>query len=99
MNSVDRTNDGQFLVSGDDFSSVKLFRFPNFKGSSYLKFIGHSSHVTNVKFTSDDSHVISTGGHDKSIFQWRFSKGKNEPQKWAEDSDDEFSIRKDNQQK
>uniref|UniRef100_A0A8C7WI41 EMAP like 2 n=1 Tax=Oncorhynchus mykiss TaxID=8022 RepID=A0A8C7WI41_ONCMY len=31
---------------------------------------GHSSHVTNVAFLHDDSHLISTGGKDTSILQW-----------------------------
>ncbi|XP_064159216.1 echinoderm microtubule-associated protein-like 2, partial [Anguilla rostrata] len=31
---------------------------------------GHSSHVTNVAFLHDDSHLISTGGKDMSILQW-----------------------------
>ena len=28
--------------------------------------------MTNVRFTSDKSRVISTGGADHAIFQWRF---------------------------
>lgn len=28
--------------------------------------------MTNVRFTSDHTKVISTGGADQSIFQWRF---------------------------
>lgn len=31
----------------------------------------HSSHVTNVSFTYNDGHLISTGGKDTSIIQWR----------------------------
>jgi microtubule-associated protein-like 6 len=69
---VDRTKDGKICVTGDDFGTVKLFSFPNFKNSAYNKFIGHSSHVTNVRFSYDDSYLISVGGNDKSIFQWKF---------------------------
>lgn len=32
---------------------------------------GHGSHVTSVRFTYDDSHLVSLGGKDASIFQWR----------------------------
>ncbi|NXW16700.1 EMAL1 protein, partial [Circaetus pectoralis] len=32
---------------------------------------GHSSHVTNVDFLCEDTHLISTGGKDTSIMQWR----------------------------
>uniref|UniRef100_A0A668AB88 EMAP like 1 n=1 Tax=Myripristis murdjan TaxID=586833 RepID=A0A668AB88_9TELE len=32
---------------------------------------GHSSHVTNVNFLYDDSFLVSTGGKDMSVMQWR----------------------------
>lgn len=35
------------------------------------KYSAHSSHVTNVSFLYRDSHLISTGGKDMSIMQWR----------------------------
>ena len=31
---------------------------------------GHAQHVMGVRFTFDDSHVLSTGGGDRCIFQW-----------------------------
>lgn len=34
--------------------------------------MGHSAHVTNVRFSHDKRRVISTGGADHAIFQWRF---------------------------
>lgn len=34
--------------------------------------MGHSAHVTNVRFSSDKQRVITTGGADHAIFQWRF---------------------------
>lgn len=38
------------------------------------KYSAHSSHVTNVSFLFNDSHLISTGGKDMSIMQWRLLK-------------------------
>jgi hypothetical protein len=32
--------------------------------------------VSNVRFTADDEYVISLGGADKSIFQWKFTYDK-----------------------
>jgi hypothetical protein len=32
---------------------------------------GHASHVMSVRFSADDRYVISAGGHDRGIFQWR----------------------------
>ena len=41
-------------------------------GAKFRKYVGHSSHVTNCRFTSDKSRVITTGGADHAMFQWRF---------------------------
>ena len=50
-----------------------MFRFPSLKkGAKFRKYVGHSSHVTNVRFNKDKSRVISIGGADHAIFQWRF---------------------------
>lgn len=38
------------------------------------KYSAHSSHVTNVSFLFNDTHLISTGGKDTSIMQWRMVK-------------------------
>ena len=56
-----------------DFGFVKLFRFPCLKkGAKFRKYVGHSSHVTNVRFNKDKTRVLSIGGADHAIFQWRF---------------------------
>lgn len=34
-------------------------------------FIGHSSHVTNVKFTQDGQFVLSLGGLDGCLILWK----------------------------
>lgn len=39
------------------------------------EYIGHSSHVTRVRFTFDDSFLVSTGGNDKSIIIWKTDFG------------------------
>jgi WD40 repeat protein len=54
---------------------VKLFQFPcPVETASYNKYVGHSDHVTSVRFIkSDASLLISTGGEDKSIFQWAYN--------------------------
>lgn len=41
-------------------------------GAKFKKYIGHSAHVTNVRWSSDLQWVISTGGADHAVFQWRF---------------------------
>uniref|UniRef100_A0A803SL06 EMAP like 6 n=1 Tax=Anolis carolinensis TaxID=28377 RepID=A0A803SL06_ANOCA len=73
INSVDGNYNNTVMVAGDDFGLVKLFRFPCLKkGAKFRKYVGHSAHVTNVRWSHDFQWVISTGGADHSVFQWRF---------------------------
>ncbi|KAB1277577.1 Echinoderm microtubule-associated protein-like 5 [Camelus dromedarius] len=73
INSVDGNYIGQVLVTADDYGTVKLFRYPCLrKGAKFKKYIGHSAHVTNVRWSHDYQWVISIGGADHSVFQWKF---------------------------
>uniref|UniRef100_A0A8D1CS86 EMAP like 5 n=1 Tax=Sus scrofa TaxID=9823 RepID=A0A8D1CS86_PIG len=73
INSVDGNYIGQVLVTADDYGIVKLFRYPCLrKGAKFKKYIGHSAHVTNVRWSHDYQWVISIGGADHSVFQWKF---------------------------
>ncbi|XP_072547988.1 echinoderm microtubule-associated protein-like 2 isoform X1 [Salminus brasiliensis] len=71
INAVCRSNDRGVLATGDDFGKVHLFSNPcsHPRAPSHV-YGGHSSHVTNVAFLHDDSHLVSTGGKDTSILQW-----------------------------
>ena len=88
MNACDRAKSGKVLASGDDFGKVNLYRYPVVskepEGHNYR---GHSSHVTNVHFTCDDRYVLSTGGADLSIFQWRH-RGEGVPEAGEAEMDD-----------
>ena len=51
-----------------------------FLGAKFKKYVGYSAHVTNVRFMCDKHHVISVGGADNAIFQWKFiSAGEEGP--------------------
>uniref|UniRef100_A0A8C2H455 EMAP like 2 n=1 Tax=Cyprinus carpio TaxID=7962 RepID=A0A8C2H455_CYPCA len=71
INALCRSHDKNLLASADDFGKVHLFSNPcsQPRAPSHI-YGGHSSHVTNVAFLHDDSHLISTGGKDTSILQW-----------------------------
>ena len=80
VNSVDRSKikfgnkEYEVLATSDDFGLVKLFRYPCVtKASEGVIGRGHSSHVTNVKFSPDDTYLFSAGGDDQCIFQWKVS--------------------------
>lgn len=77
INMVDRssqyTSEGyRLLAMGTDRSTVGLFVYPALrKNCPYNSYGGHSSHVTNVKFSADNTRIFSTGGEDQCVFQWK----------------------------
>lgn len=71
INTVDVNSSRSLVVTGDDWGNVNLFRYPVLEGNKFNVYEGHSSHVPTVRFTQDESRVISTGGHDKAVIQWR----------------------------
>ncbi|KAL8185117.1 UNVERIFIED_CONTAM: Echinoderm microtubule-associated protein-like 6 [Gekko kuhli] len=92
INSVDGNYNNAVLVTGDDFGLVKLFRFPCLKkGAKFRKYVGHSAHATNVRWSHDFQWVISTGGADHSVFQWRFIPEESGIDSHSEESDSDLS--------
>lgn len=87
INSVDRSKNvnrngkplSEFLVAADDNGKVHLFNYPCvIEDAPGHAFKGHASHVSNIRFSADDKRVFSTGGHDRSLFQWK-THGVTEP--------------------
>jgi microtubule-associated protein-like 6 len=69
INACDRAPERTVLATADDFGMVKLFRYPcPIEKASFHQYLGHSSHVTNVRFIKNSNYLISTGGEDKCIF-------------------------------
>ncbi|XP_070981943.1 echinoderm microtubule-associated protein-like 4 isoform X3 [Oncorhynchus clarkii lewisi] len=72
INALIRSHNRKVIALADDFCKVHLFQYPcaRPKAPSH-KYSAHSSHVTNVTFMHNDSHLVSTGGKDTSVMQWR----------------------------
>lgn len=65
-----RAPEASYLAIGDDYGTVKLFRFPcPVLSPEYKEYTGHASHVTAVRF-SRSNVLVSLGGDDHSICQW-----------------------------
>lgn len=41
-------------------------------GAKFKKYLGHSAHITNIRWSHDYQWVITIGGADHSVFQWKF---------------------------
>ncbi|XP_038071466.1 77 kDa echinoderm microtubule-associated protein-like isoform X3 [Patiria miniata] len=72
INSACRSHSGAILATGDDFGKINLFSYPVTQPKAgHNSNRGHSSHVTAVEFSSDDTRLFSTGGRDMSCMQWK----------------------------
>lgn len=77
VNMVHRSNEVhdtgyKLLACGEDTSLLRVYRYPCLKqNSGSLEGKGHSSHVTNVHFNTNDTYLYSTGGEDQCVFQWK----------------------------
>ena len=80
INMVARSTEKLFgeyylLAAADDRKQVNLYKYPCLKkGSNRICAKGHSSFVTNVRFSKGDSYMYSTGGRDGAVFVWKVER-------------------------
>merc|ERR1712087_902362 len=75
LNDATLTSDGKLIASGDDYGCVRLHNYPAVDPSVCLEYRGHAEFVVGVEFLRDDSQLITCGGNDMAIFQWKVIKG------------------------
>ncbi len=72
VNCVCRSKDQMLVVAGDDFGGVRLLNYPCLDdGALSKRYAGHAGGVTNARFTLNDEYVVTTGGADLCLFQWK----------------------------
>jgi len=77
INCLDSSPEHSLCAIGDNFGRIKLFEYPCSKfNASYNTSIGHSSKVSNLKFSKNGDYLYSVGGNDKSVLQWRVINNK-----------------------
>jgi len=74
VNDCAISHNGKYIVAGDDFGHVRLHNFPVVLPEPNKAYSGHAEHVVDVEFTANDKYVISTGGADMAIFQWKVTE-------------------------
>ena len=73
VNACARSKDERVVATGDDAGRVNLYRFPCPQpNATACQSVGHSAHVANVAFSQKSDHLLSCGGADLSIFQWKY---------------------------
>ncbi|MGA2505538.1 MAG: WD40 repeat domain-containing protein [Anaerolineales bacterium] len=73
VNSIAFSPDGRTMVSGNDDSSVRLWRVSD--GALLMTMEGHTDRVTSVAF-SPDGQTVASGSADFTVRLWRLSDGK-----------------------
>ena len=84
LNCSSVSNGGWIVAIGDDDGMVNTTKFPCPKfdedsdsddddegRTARKRYAAHASHVTNVRFNSNDGYLLSVGGGDRVMMQWQ----------------------------
>lgn len=71
VNTADRSHTRTCVATGDDFGVVSLYPYPAHEGCGRKQYGGHSNNVVGTRFLFDDSALITVGGSDQTICQYR----------------------------
>jgi len=72
INAVAVSPSERTLITGEDDGCIRMFRYPAVGDEMQsLVFPGHSSAIQGIVFSHDERYVLSVGGYDLCIFQWR----------------------------
>ena len=75
LNDATLTSDGKLIASGDDYGCVRLHNYPAIDQTACNEYHGHAEFVVGVEWLRDDSQLITCGGNDMAIFQWKLLRG------------------------
>ncbi|GMI41609.1 hypothetical protein TrCOL_g10410, partial [Triparma columacea] len=72
INACVRSKSGAVMVTTADDGKVRLYQYPCVnKKAGYEEYSGHSSHVSNATWSLYDEYLVTLGGGDKCVFQWK----------------------------
>ena len=71
ISAVDRAVSGNVVAAADLDGRLSLFRYPCVSpAAGAVSLRGHSTNITNVRWTRSDKGLVSVGGVGGSVFQW-----------------------------
>jgi len=89
VNALCRSHSAKIIATGDDYSKIKLYKYPCLDQISPFKtYIGHSSKIPKLRFLNEDKYLVSIGCQDKSVIIWGTELGVVEGEKEKEDKMD-----------
>jgi len=74
LNDASLTRDRRLIMSGDDYGTVRVHNYPAVDPANHIAYGGHAEFVQGVSLLCDDSQLITCGGEDMAIFQWKLFK-------------------------
>jgi WD40 repeat protein len=78
LNDASLSPDKQYIVSGDDYGYLRLHRYPAIDQTACYKYPGHAEFVVGIEFLETGDEVISCGGADMCVVQWKLVDGGEE---------------------
>lgn len=76
LNDATVANNKKLIATGDDYGWVRLHNYPCITNEVCKQYQAHSAFVVGVEWTGDDGsdeYLMTVGGNDYAIFQWRLS--------------------------
>lgn len=72
LSSCDKSHNGRYVATTDEAGRIKVFRYPCLtKGADFVSGYGHTTKASKVRFSADDSRMITIGQLDRTILQWK----------------------------
>lgn len=72
-------NSSEDLLAVACKSSVRLFRWPAMRGAKSRNYMAHAATIPSLCFSFDDRYLVSVGGDDGTIVQWKCTAGASSP--------------------
>ena len=63
----------RLLASADNKGYIRVHNYPALREAAHHYYSGHANQVASVQWTAGDEFLVSVGGADRSVFQWRLT--------------------------